>query len=89
MTTDIHDKAAVEEKLWKEIADTKFGMIAPAGGTEHFQPMTTFAEPETGKLWFYTSDQTDLARSAAARVATPSTSCPPKTASCRPRSRAD
>lgn len=65
MTTDIKDKAAVEEKLWREISDTKFGMIAPNGGSEHFQPMTTFAEPETGKLWFYSSDETDLARAAA------------------------
>ena len=64
MSTDIRDKAAVEEKLWTEIAETKFGMIAPDGTGEHFQPMTTFAEPETGKLWFYTRDDTDLARAA-------------------------
>jgi general stress protein 26 len=66
MTTDIHDKAAVEHKLWAEIAETRFGMLAAAAaGPEHFAPMTTFAEPETGSLWFYA--QTDNAIAEAAR----------------------
>ena len=64
MTTDTRDIAAVEEKLWKEIAETRFGMLAPIGEGQHFQPMTTFGEPETGKLWFYTGKDTDLAQSA-------------------------
>ena len=70
MTTDIHDQAAVEKKLWDEIADTHFGMIAPAGGRgEHFQPMTAFTEPEAGKLWFYTRTDSDIAIDADAGCA--------------------
>ena len=68
MTTEIQDKAAVEKKLWEEIEDTRFGMIAPAHSHEHFQPMTTFVEAESGKLWFYSNDQTDLASIAAGGV---------------------
>ncbi len=65
MTTDIHDKAAVEKKLWDEIAETRLGMLGPVGVvSEHFQPMTAFAEPESGKLWFFTRTDTDLAVSA-------------------------
>jgi general stress protein 26 len=65
MTTDIHDKAAVEHKLWAEIAETRFGMLG-AAHTElsHFAPMTTFAEPETGSLWFYTQIDNSIAEAA-------------------------
>jgi general stress protein 26 len=67
MTTDIHDKAAVEKKLWAEIEDTRFGMLAPVGPiSDHFQPMTAFAEPESGKLWFFTRTDSDIAISADA-----------------------
>ena len=68
MATDMKDKAAVEKKLWEEIGDTRFGMIAPADGSQHYQPMTSFAEPETGKLWFYSEDDTDLAVAAAKSI---------------------
>lgn len=69
MTTDIHDKAAVEKKLWSEIEDGRFGMLAPvAGRREHFQPMTAYAEPEAGKLWFYTSTDSDLVTAASSGV---------------------
>jgi general stress protein 26 len=67
MTTDIHDKAAVEHKLWAEIAETRFGMLGAARAEgAHFAPMTTFAEPETGSLWFYTQTDNSLAEAAQA-----------------------
>jgi general stress protein 26 len=66
MTTDLNDKAAVEAKLWEEIEASRFGMLAVlATPQDHFQPMTAFAEPESGTLWFFTSRDSDLARSAA------------------------
>ena len=65
MTTDIKDKAAVEQKLWDEIGDTRFGMVGLTNTRDHFQPMTTFVERETGKLWFYSQDTTDLAAAAS------------------------
>jgi general stress protein 26 len=68
MTTDIKDKAAVEKKLWDEIGDTRFGMVGLTNSREHLQPMATFVERETGKLWFYTQDTTDLAAAASKGV---------------------
>ncbi len=68
MTTDIHDKASTEKKLWDEIEDTRFGMVGLTKSRDHFQPMTSFAEPETGKLWFYTQDSGDLAIAASKGV---------------------
>ncbi|HWF01520.1 MAG TPA: pyridoxamine 5'-phosphate oxidase family protein [Caulobacteraceae bacterium] len=65
MTTDVDDKAAVEKKLWSEIEDTRFGMIAAmAPAPDHFQPMTAFPEPESRTLWFYTRRDADLAVAA-------------------------
>src|SRR5580692_10763742 len=65
MTTDLRDKAAVEHKLWSEIEDTRFGMLATVERIQdHFQPMTAFCEPETGRIWFYTRADSDLAMAA-------------------------
>jgi general stress protein 26 len=65
MTTDLQDKAAVERKLWAEISDTRFGMLATVDRVQdHFQPMTAFPEPESGRIWFYTHSDSDLAISA-------------------------
>jgi len=69
MSIDIHDKAAVEHALWAEIAETRFGMLAAAqAGGEHFAPMTTFAEPETGSLWFYAQADNRIAEAARGGV---------------------
>ena len=64
MSTDPNDRAAVEKRLWKELDDARFGMLGLTNGRQHFQPMTAFAEPEGGQIWFFTKEDTDLARSA-------------------------
>jgi general stress protein 26 len=64
MSTDPNDRAAVEKRLWKELDDARFGMLGLTNGHQHFQPMTAFAEPEGGQIWFFTKEDTDLARSA-------------------------
>jgi len=65
MSVDIHDKAAVEERLWEDLEKNRFGMLGAVGlPIRHFSPMTAFAEPESGKIWFYTSKETVLARAA-------------------------
>ena len=71
MTTDLKDKAEVEKRLWSEIEHARFGMLGPVGCevVQHFQPMTAFAEPESGKIWFFTNSETDLARAAEPGVA--------------------
>src|SRR5690349_2440011 len=65
MTDKTHTSAEIEEKLWKAIEHHKTGMLGLSGERDHFQPMTAFAEPETGTIWFFTSKDTDLARAAA------------------------
>lgn len=66
MAIDPKDRDAVEARLWKEIKDEQTGMLGLVGGEpQHFQPMTAFAEPETGEIWFFTYKDTDLAEQAA------------------------
>jgi general stress protein 26 len=65
MSTDPNDKAAVEQRLWKELDHARFGMLGLTDSHLHFQPMTAFAEPESGQIWFFTKADTDLAKSAA------------------------
>ncbi len=65
MSTDINDRTEVEKKLWKEIGEDN-GTVMLGAHThplQHFQPMTAFREAETGKIWFFTRADTDLARS--------------------------
>lgn len=61
-------QAEAEKRLWKALEDTRTGMLGVVDGSEpqHFQPMTGFEESETNRLWFYTRDDTDLARSIGA-----------------------
>ena len=56
MSTDPNDKAAVEQRLWKELDHARFGMLGLMNSHQHFQPMTAFAEPESGQIWFFTKD---------------------------------
>jgi len=63
MSTDINNRAEVERRLWDEISKHQTGMLGVVGGpAHHTQPMTAFAEPETGEIWFFTRDDTDLAQ---------------------------
>lgn len=66
MTIDMNDREAVERRLWAELDKQHLGMLGIVEGaqTHHFQPMTAFAEPEIGKIWFFTRKDTDLARDA-------------------------
>jgi general stress protein 26 len=65
MTTDLKDKAAVEHRLWEEIATSRFGMLATIERVQdHFQPMTAYCEPESGRIWFYARNDSDIAAEA-------------------------
>jgi general stress protein 26 len=62
MTTDTRDRAEVEKELWHELDRTHYGMLgAGQFSPGHFVPMTAFAEPESGTIWFYTQRGSDLA----------------------------
>jgi general stress protein 26 len=70
MTIDIRDKAAVERRLWDDLEKTRFGMLGVDGPSgRHFAPMTAFVERESGKVWFFTSNETELAKAAQAGAA--------------------
>jgi general stress protein 26 len=64
MSTDLNDRAELEDRLWKEIKKGRFGMLGLTGAmpAQHFQPMTAFCEPQNGEIWFFTRKDTDLAR---------------------------
>jgi len=59
--------AEAEDKLWQALKDTRTGMLGltSVGAQRHLQPMTGFEEPEAKRLWFFTRDDTDLARDLA------------------------
>lgn len=67
MSHNAPTQAEVQERLWKEIAKVRYGMLGVVGGgpVQHFQPMTAFTEPENGLIWFFTRKETDLARAVA------------------------
>ena len=56
------DTVHAEERLWRELEQTRFGMPGVAGDAAHFQPMTGFAEPAARRIWFFTQRDSDLAR---------------------------
>ncbi len=61
--TDMQDPKDVETRLWKEVEKGRYGMLGVMDAPhQHFQPMTAFAEPEAGHIWFFTRKDTDLAR---------------------------
>lgn len=66
MSTDMHDQAAVEQRLWDEIERHQVGMLGVADSApHHLQPMTAFVERANDQVWFFTSADTDLARRIA------------------------
>lgn len=54
----------VEARLWSEIGQVRFGMLGLSGRSAggHFQPMTAFCEPETREIWFFTRQDSAVAR---------------------------
>ena len=66
MSIHSQSDSEVAERLWKEIDKVRYGMLGLVGRrpTQHFQPMTAFCEPDKGLVWFFTRNDTDLARAA-------------------------
>jgi general stress protein 26 len=66
--SDDSNTAQAQARLWKEIEHQRLGMlglVGPAPGRAFhpapFQPMTAFAEPADGQIWFFTRKDSDLA----------------------------
>ena len=72
MSTDMNDKAEIQDRLWSELKKVRYGMLGVVGAqpAQHFQPMTAFAEKDEGAIWFFTRRDTDIAKAAlgASRV---------------------
>jgi len=64
--THAHDPKDVEDRLWKEVHKQRFGMLGLTASHQHYQPMTAFAEPDNELIWFFTRDDTDLAKAVSA-----------------------
>ena len=58
--------AEAEAEFWKSLKHSNTGMLGLDKPGYHSQPMTAFREEETGTIWFFTRNDTDLAREVAA-----------------------
>ncbi|MGZ9098371.1 MAG: pyridoxamine 5'-phosphate oxidase family protein [Brevundimonas sp.] len=65
MADTILSAADAEAEFWKHLKSSNTGMLGLDQPGYHSQPMTAFREEETGTIWFFTRDDTDLARDAA------------------------
>ncbi|SFS38502.1 pyridoxamine 5'-phosphate oxidase family protein [Brevundimonas viscosa] len=57
--------AEAETAFWDSLKKSNTGMLGLDQPGYHAQPMTAFREEETGTIWFFTRDDTDLAKDAA------------------------
>ena len=64
MSDDILDPAKAEEAFWKALEKSNTGMLGLDQPGYHAQPMTAYREEATGVIWFFTRDDTDLAKDA-------------------------
>lgn len=53
-----------QDAFWDHLKKSNTGMLGLDQPGYHAQPMTAFREEETGTIWFFTRDDTDLARDA-------------------------
>ena len=53
-----------EEEFWNHLEKSNTGMLGLDQPGYHAQPMTAFRDGETSTIWFFTRDDTDLARDA-------------------------
>ena len=56
--------AEAEKEFWKSLKESNTGLLGLDQPGYHAQPMTAFREEETGTIWFFTRDDTDLAKDA-------------------------
>lgn len=57
--------AGAEKEFWDSLKKSNTGMLGLDQPGYHAQPMTAFRDEDTGTIWFFTRDDTDLARDAA------------------------
>ncbi|RYG11818.1 MAG: hypothetical protein EON96_14720 [Caulobacteraceae bacterium] len=65
MADDVLSPAEAETEFWKHLKSSNTGMLGIDTPGYHSQPMTAYREEETGTIWFFTLDSTDLAKDIA------------------------
>lgn len=65
MADETLSPADAEKEFWKHLKSSNTGMLGLDRPGYHSQPMTAYREEETGTIWFFTLDTTDLARDIA------------------------
>lgn len=65
MADTVLTPAEAETEFWKHLKSSNTGMLGLDRPGYHSQPMTAFREEETGTIWFFTRDDTDLAADVA------------------------
>ncbi len=65
MSETVLSPEKAEEEFWKHLKSSNTGMLGIDTPGNHAQPMTAYREEETGTIWFFTRDDTDLARDIA------------------------
>lgn len=61
MTEDLNERD-MKERLFAELERARFGMLGLSHSDKHFQPMTLFTDTEKGQLWFFSPDNSELAK---------------------------
>jgi general stress protein 26 len=57
--------AEAEDAFWNSLKTSNTGLLGLDQPGYHAQPMTAFRDEAAGTIWFFTRDDTDLARDAA------------------------
>ena len=57
--------AEAEQHFWDSLKKSNTGLLGLDQPGYHAQPMTAYREEETGTIWFFTLDTTDLAKDIA------------------------
>jgi general stress protein 26 len=57
--------AEAEEEFWDHLETSNTGMLGLDQPGYHSQPMTAFRDEGTNTIWFFTRDDTDLAKDAS------------------------
>lgn len=64
MSQDHLTTADAEKAFWEALEKSNTGLLGLDQPGYHAQPMTAYREERTGTIWFFTRDDTDLARDA-------------------------
>ncbi|SFS21235.1 pyridoxamine 5'-phosphate oxidase family protein [Yoonia litorea] len=61
MAKQTEDRNEAISQLWKQLDESRISMLSVRASDQHPQPMTHYADRESGLIWFITASDTDLA----------------------------